>query len=123
MRLVDADKLKEEFDCDVMGGLNYARILSNAETVNSITSDTLYSLLEQIQLGVRLRSFEHATYGRIVKEQDVLNLLEIYLKTRAPEITVYDKIKGAYNRGFDDGMQALKYHLEMCAEESEGEND
>ena len=123
MRLVDADKLKEEFDCDVMGGLNYKRILANAEPVNSITSDTLYELLKQIQMGVRMRSFEHATYGRMVKEQDVLNLLEIYLKTQAPEITVYDKIKGAYNRGFDDGMQALKFHLEMCAEESEVEND
>lgn len=33
------------------------------------------------------------------------------------------EVKFAYNRGFNDGMRALKIHLEMCAEESEGEND
>lgn len=30
----------------------------------------------------------------------------------------YTNAKDAYNRGFDDGMRALKLHLEMCAEES-----
>lgn len=29
------------------------------------------------------------------------------------------EVKFAYNRGFNDGMRALKLHLEMCAEERE----
>ena len=33
----------------------------------------------------------------------------------------YTNAKDAYNRGFDDGMRALKLHLEMCAEENEDE--
>lgn len=123
MRLVDVDKLKEEFDSDVMGGLNYKRILANAETVNSITNDTLYALLRQIQTGIVVRSFEDPKVGRILREEDALNIIRIYLNTQSPEITVFDKIKGAYNRGFDDGMQAFKFYTEMSAEESEAGND
>lgn len=33
MRLIDADALKEEFRKDIMGGLNWERIIDNAPTV------------------------------------------------------------------------------------------
>lgn len=38
MRLIDADELKKEFCKDIMGGLNWERIIDNAPAIKSIFS-------------------------------------------------------------------------------------
>ena len=48
MRLIDADELKKEFCEDIMGGLNWERIIDNAPTIEAFTREELENWLYTI---------------------------------------------------------------------------
>ena len=48
MRTIDAEALKKEFCNDIMGGLNWERIIDNAPTIEAFTREELENWLYTI---------------------------------------------------------------------------
>lgn len=59
MRQIDADALKKEFCKDIMGGLNWERIIDNAPTVEArIDPNDIYYLCDHKRCGEKFNCYE-----------------------------------------------------------------